>query len=308
MRFLMIDKICSLERGKRARGIKNITWNDRFLQEIFPDVPVYSSIIAAESAAQLVSWAIIEARDFTVKPVITIVDSYTCTGHIRPGDQLEVVGEIESFSEESALANGSVLLNGKTIIELKHAVCYLYPLHELDPPEQVRMQFNDLYQEGYPLPTPDKAPLIMREKIVIPRLRFVDKVMEGSSSDRLAGIKNITATDEYFRDHFPLKPILPGVVIMESLVEVAALLTERTLAAQGIHDIKPVFHQCLKTKFRKFIQPGDQLVMEARITECSNSRSVVKVKGSVNNKNAAMITAVFKNLGRDAYSAEYLSD
>ena len=87
----MVDKICTLQQGKSAQGIKNITWDCDFFDEIFSDIPIFSPLIAAESAAQLVSWIIVEAKGFTVKPVITVVDSYSCHGHIMAGDQLQQV-------------------------------------------------------------------------------------------------------------------------------------------------------------------------------------------------------------------------
>jgi len=240
MRFLMVDKICEINPGKSVKGIKNISWDDYFLEEIFPNIPVYSPVIIAEAAAQLVSWAIIKERDYTVKPVITIVDTYTCGKHIMPGDQLQLEGEIESFSEESALCNGRVLINGKIALELNHAVCYLYPLNELDPPERIKTQFKNLYSEGYPLPKKElNRNITFREEIKIRKRKAIDRFITDEDPEKITGIKNITSTEDYFNDHFSLRPILPGVLTIEAMVETAKNWPKK-LIEQGLTDLKPV--------------------------------------------------------------------
>jgi 3-hydroxyacyl-[acyl-carrier-protein] dehydratase len=305
MRFLMIDTICSLQQGTRACGIKNISWNDDFLLEVFPDVPVFSPVIAAEAAAQLVSWIVVQARDFTVKPVITIVDAYSCTGHIRPGDQLEVTGDIEQMSQESVLAHGAILVNGRPLIRLDHAVAYLYPLEELDPPEQARRQFANLYREGYPLPRP-AGPAGLREQVPLRTRQWVDRYIDEASPDRLGGLKNITATEDFFNDHFPRKPILPGVVMLEALISLGAELARRTLAARGIHTVQPVLSACAKVKFRTFVQPGDQMLMQAQMLDIADDTCRLGLQASVHGKPAAMLRATFDLLDRDGYMKKYL--
>ncbi len=302
----MIDKICTLEHGKSARGIKNITLNDAFLCEVFPGFPVFSPVIAAEAVAQLVSWIIIAERDFSVKPVITVVDSYRCSGHMQPGDRLEVVGTVESFSEESALAGGEILLNGRRILELTHAVCYLYPLHELDHPDQTRNRFADLYDEGHPLPRDEAVRSIPREHMPLVPRHPLDMIIGGDDPDRLHGIKNVTATEDYFNDHFPRKPVLPGVITMEAMTVLGAELLARTLAAAGRTDVRPVLHTSRKVKFRKFVQPGDRLNLQAQLADCSGSEGTVRIQAAVDGKNAAMITAAYDILTRDAYEQRFL--
>jgi len=308
MRFLMVDRICELSRATSARGIKNISWDDDFLDEYVPDMPVFSPALLAESVAQLVSWIIIEAKDFTVKPVITVLDSFVCTGHPRPGDQLELAGAIESISPESALAHGEIFLNGKSIIRLEHAVCYLYPLHTLDPPERARLQFANLYRPGHPLLA--AAPVAPADAAVqaglVRRRRPLDRVIETGDAGRLLGIKNVTATEDCFSDHFPLKPILPGVFIMEAQASLAAELVRRQLAAQGSAGHYPVLCRAEKVKFRQFIQPGDQMTVEAAVKSFAGDTCSIASKVTVGGKNAASAQLHFDLLDRDTYIKQYI--
>jgi 3-hydroxyacyl-[acyl-carrier-protein] dehydratase len=308
MRFLMVDRICELEHAISARGIKNISWDDGFLDAYVPGVPVFSPVLLAESVAQLISWTIIEAKDFTVKPVITVLDSFVCTGHPRPGDQLVLACTIESIRPDSALANGEIFLNGRSILRLNHAVCYLYPLHELDPPERVRMQFANLYYPGHPLPAAAPAAPVASDVqwSFVRRRRTLDRIMEAGDPGRLAGVKNVTATDECFNDHFPLKPIFPGVFIMEAQASLAAELALGQLAARGADGRYPVLCRAEKVKFRRFVQPGDQMKVVAAVKSFAGDTCSIHTQVTVDGKNAADAQLHFDLLNRETYINKYI--
>ncbi len=305
MRFLMIDKICSLSPGQYARGIKNVSYNGDFLNELFPGHIICSPVIICEAIAQLVSWILVQEKNFTAKPVITVVDTYESTGHARPGDSLLVEGELEDISEEGALAHGTISLNGKTIAAVNHAVCYLYPLSELNPPDEVRVQFGNLYCEGHPEPSPQSAAPIMRERIPISPYVQYDTI-EHADGDTVRGTKNVTATADYFNDHFPRKPILPGVMMLDSMIGLAAAGAKRALQEQQLNDKKPVLRRTRKVKFRRFVQPGDQLIMEAARRSFDPDGSAYTVTATVNGKKAASLSIEFLHLDNAAYVDHYL--
>lgn len=308
MRFIMVDKIVELEKAQRARGIKNISWDSDFLYQYFPDITVFSPVILAESVAQLVSWIIIESADFTVRPVITVVDSYQSSGHAVPGDSLELVGTLSDINEQSALAEAFVLNNGKEILRISHAVAYLYPITELEDPEKTRIQFRNLYDPDYDVTAHRTYPSsnnIQRENIVLRERTWIDRVLEPAETTRLAGIKNISATSDFFNDHFPLKPVFPGVMIMEAMISLSGMLAKTLLADQGIRRKKPVVKRCNKIKFRKFILPGDQLFVETEVKELSEGASLFNAKIRVGEKPAASASVEFVHLDREQYLESY---
>jgi 3-hydroxymyristoyl/3-hydroxydecanoyl-(acyl carrier protein) dehydratase len=308
MRFHFVDRILPLESSKLVRGIKNVSFDGDFLEEIFPEIPVYSPVIASEAVAQLVSWLIIKVSDFTVRPVITMLDAYTCHRHIQPGDHLELEGEIENLHPESALVNGRIMLRGLPVIDLKHAVCYLYPLHKLEDVENVRRHFTQLYHEVDMKPSTSAAPTSrdLREKIPVSKSIWVDKILEFEEGKRIAGIKNVTSTEDYFNDHFPLKPIFPSVLIMESLVSLARILIGRILSSDDLSQSKPLLIAGQKIEFHKFVQPGDQLQLDARLIEYNVDKSRVQAKASVANKIVSGLSMEFVHLSRDEYIKSYL--
>ena len=307
MRFFMIDRIVQLEPGVRARGIKNVSWDGDIIEEYFPGIPVFSPVIATEAAAQLVSWAIIAARDFTVKPVITIVDSYRCHAHIRPGDQIEVCGTIERLEEESGLAHGSLLVRGKCVLEIEHAVCYLYPLAELDPPERARTQFKNLYIPGTPLPDLASAGTFVpnHQQVPLRPYQWIDRIVDESSNCSISGIKNVTATEDYFNDHFPNKPVLPGVILIQCMISLAKRLADRLLAASNGPEKRAMLRYSEKIKFRTFVQPGDQLLLQADLHTFTNKDSSFVARALVRGKNVASLRLKFDHVTRDEYLQRY---
>ncbi len=85
--------------------------------------------------------------------------------------------------------------------------------------------------------------------------RLVDQVLE-RSKDRVLAIKNVTIAEEYLQDHFPSFPVLPGVFMLEALVQTAReLLTERGCGRVVLGQVKGL-------KYGSFVRPGDTLRME----------------------------------------------
>ena len=88
---------------------------------------------------------------------------------------------------------------------------------------------------------------------------LVDRIVEIEKDRRAVGIKNITINEEFFEGHFPMRPVMPGVLIVEALAQVGGVLVMTSAAHQGK---VALFMAADKVKFRKLVQPGDQLVLE----------------------------------------------
>ena len=87
---------------------------------------------------------------------------------------------------------------------------------------------------------------------------MVDKVIDIVPGERAVGVKNVTINEPFFQGHFPQRPIMPGVLIIESMAQTAAVLVVETLgpSAEG----KLVYFMSVdNARFRKPVVPGDQL-------------------------------------------------
>ena len=93
---------------------------------------------------------------------------------------------------------------------------------------------------------------------------LVDRVLECVRGQRIKALKNVTYNEPYFTGHFPHRPIMPGVIIIEALAQVAGLIA--FLSADELPDDTTRFYfvGIDKARFRKPVAPGDQLILEAR--------------------------------------------
>jgi 3-hydroxyacyl-[acyl-carrier-protein] dehydratase len=100
------------------------------------------------------------------------------------------------------------------------------------------------------------------KKILPHRYPFllVDKVIECDMDSRIVGIKNVTANEPFFQGHFPEFPVMPGVLIIEALAQVACILGAKILNREG--EAAVFFTGIDGAKFRKPVVPGDQLRLE----------------------------------------------
>jgi len=93
---------------------------------------------------------------------------------------------------------------------------------------------------------------------------LVDRVTELEPGKRVKGIKNVTANEPFFQGHFPGKPIMPGVLIVEAMAQVGGVLAgysmPEPLGKEGPRNL--FFASIDQVKFRKPVVPGDQLVFE----------------------------------------------
>ncbi|MBM3514969.1 MAG: 3-hydroxyacyl-ACP dehydratase FabZ [Alphaproteobacteria bacterium] len=92
---------------------------------------------------------------------------------------------------------------------------------------------------------------------------LIDKVVEVMPGESAVGIKNVTANEPHFPGHFPTKPVMPGVLIVEAMAQTAAVIVVASLgaAAEG----KLVYFMTIENaRFRKPVVPGDQLRLHCK--------------------------------------------
>ena len=93
---------------------------------------------------------------------------------------------------------------------------------------------------------------------------LVDRILEVEPGKRVVGIKNVTYNEPFFPGHFPGRPIMPGVLIIEALAQVAGILAFNS----GATPSKSVYFMSIeKAKFRKPVVPGDQIKLEVNILQ-----------------------------------------
>jgi len=95
---------------------------------------------------------------------------------------------------------------------------------------------------------------------------LVDRIIEVEPGKRIVGIKNVTYNEPFFPGHFPGRPIMPGVLIVEAMAQTAGVLVFSSLPQEQFK--APVYFLGIdNVRFRKPVVPGDQLRLELEITK-----------------------------------------
>ena len=105
---------------------------------------------------------------------------------------------------------------------------------------------------------------------------LVDRVLDWESGKSITAIKNVSINEEFFKGHFPHKPVMPGVLMIEALAQTAALLSFLTMEMKPDDNSVVYFIGIDGARFKRPVEPGDQLKMEVSIVR--NARGIWKYK------------------------------
>jgi 3-hydroxyacyl-[acyl-carrier-protein] dehydratase len=86
---------------------------------------------------------------------------------------------------------------------------------------------------------------------------LVDRILQITPSERIVGLKNVSINEPFFAGHFPGNPVMPGVLIVEAMVQVAAILVS---FRPGIEDRLIYLASLERVRFRRAVRPGDRLI------------------------------------------------
>lgn len=94
---------------------------------------------------------------------------------------------------------------------------------------------------------------------------LVDRVLECNPGKDIRALKNVTYNEPYFTGHFPHRPVMPGVIAIEALAQTAGMLAFITGGVVPDENTKFYFVGIDKGRFRKPVEPGDQLILTAKL-------------------------------------------
>ena len=106
---------------------------------------------------------------------------------------------------------------------------------------------------------------------------LIDRVREVVPGESITAIKNVSINEPFFPGHYPHHPVMPGVLIVEAMAQAAAILSFRTMGWKPDENSVYYFVGIDGARFKRPVGPGDQLVLEVRIT--ANKRGIWKFAG-----------------------------
>jgi len=123
---------------------------------------------------------------------------------------------------------------------------------------------------------------------------LVDRVLECRPGESIRALKNVTYNEPYFPGHFPGRPVMPGVIIVEALAQAAGILAFVSAGVVPNHQTRFYFVGIDKARFRKPVEPGDQLILSAQLERALKGIwrfSTVATVGDVEVAHAEMMVA-----------------
>lgn len=132
------------------------------------------------------------------------------------------------------------------------------------------------------------------------RFCLVDRIVDLRAGESIAAIKNLTCAEEYLADHFPGFPVMPGVLMVESLVQAGAWLMRYT---EDFEYSAILLKEARAIRFNNFVHPGQTLHVECQVQKRSDTEYTMKGVGTVEGESAisARLTLEQFNLAtRDA--------
>jgi len=128
------------------------------------------------------------------------------------------------------------------------------------------------------------------------RFYLVDRVLELDPPKRIVAVKSLSLAEEYLADHFPAYPVLPGVMMLEALVQAAAWLVR---VSTDFQKSLVLMREAQNVRYGNFVRPGGQLVMEVEAIEIGPGASRFKAVGQCDGQQAvqAKLTLEHFNIG-----------
>ncbi len=97
------------------------------------------------------------------------------------------------------------------------------------------------------------------------RFFLIDRIVRWEVGIAAEAVKNVSLSEDFFDDHFPRRPVMPGMLILEGMVQLAGLLIEASLQQRFGRNAKAVLTLLDQTKFRAIVRPGDVLTYRAEV-------------------------------------------
>lgn len=107
---------------------------------------------------------------------------------------------------------------------------------------------------------------------------LIDRVLEIDMGKSLVALKNITMNELFFTGHFPGRPVMPGVLILEAMAQAGAVLAYKSTNCKPSDGVLYYFAGIDNARFRRVVEPGDQLTL--KVTVLRSKKDIWKLEGS----------------------------
>lgn len=125
------------------------------------------------------------------------------------------------------------------------------------------------------------------------RFFMIDRITTWQVGAVAEAIKNVALSEDFFDDHFPRRPVMPGVLMIEGMAQLAGLLLEASLQDKFGREAKAILVVLERTKFREMVRPGDTLVYRAEVMSVNPNGGKVSAQATCAGRVAVTTGMVF---------------
>jgi 3-hydroxyacyl-[acyl-carrier-protein] dehydratase len=138
------------------------------------------------------------------------------------------------------------------------------------------------------------------------RFSLIDRITDLRDGESVRAIKALTLAEEYLADHFPRFPVMPGVMMLESMYQACAWLVRKS---EDFAHAMVVLREVRNVKFSNFVEPGQVLVVKATIVKQNDDTTTLKAEATVDGKTAVSAKLVLERYNlADRYPTRAASD
>lgn len=209
-------------------------------------------------------------------------------GHIEIADYTVLAG---TATVSKSITRPGIYSSGTGLMPHDQTVKNIARFRRLD--KTIREIKQNHYKVGSQVLRPQPAFRVEREAVVTdqalniqevikrlpqrPPFLLIDRVVEFEPGKRLLGIKNVTINEAYFQGHFPGRPVMPGVLILECLAQAGTVLMFCSTGEDPQNSEPYYFAGIDNARFKRMVEPGDQLLLKAEFTK--HRLNVWKIRG-----------------------------
>lgn len=254
--FSFVDRITGLEPGVRARGLFAVPGS----------IAAFPACLVAEAVGQLAAWTAMAQIEFRGRPVAALATETVFHGQVAPGSRLELNVEIESCDDDAVAYSGFACVDSARVIELRHCLGPMLPVHEFDAPEALRERLRLLCAGG--------APGGRFLGVAVPELL----ALESSAGKSARALLRVPESAPFFADHFPRRPVFPATLLLDSQIRLAMDLARTAIGGTTV-TLAP--QRMTHVKMRSFIAPGQAVELGAELASAEGAAGTLRLSATI---------------------------